>query len=107
MAERHVVVDRPRGSAHPRYPSFIYPFDYGYLAGTVAADGGGVDVWRGSRQGAGVTGLICTVDLGKKDTEIKILVDCTPEQARTILAAHCDGAQSAILLERPAAQARP
>lgn len=22
-----LVIDRPRGSAHPRYPDFIYPLD--------------------------------------------------------------------------------
>lgn len=24
-----IVIDRPRGSAHPRYPEMIYPVDYG------------------------------------------------------------------------------
>jgi inorganic pyrophosphatase len=26
-----IVIDRPRGTTHPRYPDFIYPLDYGYL----------------------------------------------------------------------------
>ena len=26
-----IVIDRPRGSAHPRFPNFIYKVDYGYL----------------------------------------------------------------------------
>lgn len=43
-----LVIDRPQGSAHPRYPDIIYPLDYGYLAGTTAADGEGIDVWVGS-----------------------------------------------------------
>lgn len=48
VATSTVRIDRPKGTAHPRYPSFIYPLDYGYLEGTQAADGGGIDVWVGS-----------------------------------------------------------
>ncbi|MBN1658356.1 MAG: inorganic pyrophosphatase [Anaerolineae bacterium] len=104
VAGGQVVVDRPRGSAHPRYASFVYPLDYGYLAGTLAADGGGVDVWRGTLHGAGVTGLLCCVDLQKKDVEIKILVDCTGDERRAIVDVHRVGQQSAILIERPGRQ---
>ena len=43
-----IRIDRPAGSAHPRYPSFIYPLDYGFLEGTQSGDGGGLDVWIGS-----------------------------------------------------------
>jgi len=43
-----IIIDRPKGSAHPRYPKVIYPLDYGYLENTTAADGGGIDVWLGS-----------------------------------------------------------
>ena len=95
-----LVVDRPKGSAHPRYPDFLYSLDYGYLAGTAAADGGGIDVWIGSRPERQVTGIICTVDLLKRDAEMKILVGCTPAEASATLASHGSGGQSAILWER-------
>ena len=36
-----IVIDRPRGSAHPHYPDLVYPLDYGYLDGTTTVDGGG------------------------------------------------------------------
>lgn len=104
VAEGQVVVDRPRGSAHPRYSSSTYPLDYGYLVGTRAADGDGVDVWLGSLEGAGVTGLVCTVDLEKRDVEIKILVDCTPDEMRRIVETHRQGRQAAIALARPSRQ---
>jgi inorganic pyrophosphatase len=39
-----LVIDRPKGSPHPRYPDFFYPLDYGYLDGTRSADGDGIDV---------------------------------------------------------------
>lgn len=34
-----VTVDRPMGSAHPKYPDMIYPVNYGYLSGTLSPDG--------------------------------------------------------------------
>ena len=34
-----VIIDRPMGSAHPQYPALIYPVNYGYIPGTMAADG--------------------------------------------------------------------
>ena len=43
-----IVVDRKKGTPHPRYPEMIYPLDYRYLEGTNAGDGGGIDVWFGS-----------------------------------------------------------
>lgn len=27
VAEHRIVIDRPAGSNHPRYPDVIYPFD--------------------------------------------------------------------------------
>ena len=34
-----VTVDRPIGSAHPDYPSLVYPVNYGYIEGVMAPDG--------------------------------------------------------------------
>ena len=48
MEKSEIVIDRPKGSAHPRYPEFIYEVDYGYLKGTSSMDGGGIDVWVGT-----------------------------------------------------------
>ena len=57
-----IVIDRPRGSLHPRYPDFCYPLDYGYLQGTVSGDGKGIDVWLGSDPAHQVSGVIMSVD---------------------------------------------
>ena len=102
IAEHELVIDRPKGSRHPRYPEVIYPLDYGYLAGTQAIDGGGIDVWVGSLPERTVTAVACTIDMLKRDAEIKILLGCTPEDMQTILSFHNDdfGWQSAILIER-------
>jgi inorganic pyrophosphatase len=106
VTEHERVIDRPRGSRHPRYPSFVYPLDYGYLEDTQAADGGGIDVWVGSMPDEVVTGIVCTVDMKKRDTEVKILLGCTPQEAQEILGVHNDesGFQAAVLVERPSTE---
>jgi len=101
VAESVIRIDRPKGTTHPHYPSFYYPLDYGYLENTRAMDGGGIDVWRGSLPSLTVLAVVCTVDMVKRDSEIKLLIGCTREKALTILAAHNTGPQSAILIERP------
>ena len=39
------TVDRPLGSAHPRHPDLVYPVNYGYADGVMAADGAEQDVY--------------------------------------------------------------
>ena len=75
-----IVIDRPKGSAHPRYPEIIYDLDYGYIENTASMDGGGIDLWRGSLPDAECNAIICTVDLLKRDSEIKLLIGCTDEE---------------------------
>lgn len=96
-----IVIDRPAGTAHPKFPEFAYPYDYGYLDGTTAVDGGAVDVWVGSLGTGHVTGIVCTVDLHKRDAEVKILIACTPDEMQAIEAVHNAKSQSGILIERP------
>lgn len=100
VAGADICIDRPRGSVHPRYPDMTYSLDYGYLTGTTAADGSGIDVWVGSLPARKVTAVICTVDALKRDAEIKVLLGCTLEEAQTVLAMHDSGSQGAILVER-------
>ena len=101
MVSAHaVVLDRPAGSAHPRFPDLIYPFDYGYLEGTSAMDGGGIDVWRGSLANQAVTAIVLTVDRRKKDAEMKLLLGCTSEEMAIIERHHNGSFQSAILIPR-------
>lgn len=100
VAHSRVVIDRPKGTTHPRYPAFFYPLDYGYLEATHSIDGGGVDVWAGSLPEKSVTAVVCTVDALKRDAEVKILLGCTTGEARIILDVHNGRFQSAVLLER-------
>lgn len=86
--ESEIVIDRPKGSHHPRYPSIVYPLDYGYLKGTSSMDGGGIDVWRGTDESQKVRGIILTVDTTKKDSEIKILIGCNNEETEIVYLFH-------------------
>ena len=79
-AESRLVIDRPKGTTHWRFPDYVYPLDYGYLEGTSSMDGDGIDVWVGTDEDRSIKGIICTVDLLKRDSEIKILLGCTEEE---------------------------
>ena len=94
------IIDRPKGSSHPKYPDFIYPVDYGYLKGTSSMDGSGIDIWIGSEDTDKVTGIICTVDLLKRDSEMKILIACTQTETDRILNVLNDGCMSAVLITK-------
>lgn len=87
LESSEVVIDRPKGSAHPRYPDFIYPLDYGYLKDTGSMDGEGIDVWRGS-EGNRIDAVMCIVDLVKRDSEIKLLIGCSEEEKETVFNFH-------------------
>lgn len=82
--ESEIVIDRPKGSAHPKFPQTIYTMDYGYLEGTRSSDGMGVDVYVGSAGNHEVCAVMITVDFVKRDSEIKILIDCTDEEIERI-----------------------
>ena len=88
LAKYKIVIDRPKGSKHPKYQDYIYPLDYGFLEGTSSSDGAGIDVWIGSSQVKQVNGIISSVDLKKGDLEIKILYSCTFEEIMTIYKDH-------------------
>ncbi len=95
-----ITIDRPRGSSHIRYPGSSYPVDYGYLQGTTTADQGGVDIWIGSLSQRRVVGALCTVDLLKKDTELKIVYDCNEAEMLSILGFINYNDMRAILIRR-------
>ena len=84
-----IVIDRPKGTAHPKYPNYIYPVDYGYLKNTSSMDGAEIDVWVGSGDKR-IDAIMCTVDLMKKDSEIKLLIGCTEEEKLMIYETHND-----------------
>lgn len=87
LAQSEIIIDRPHGTAHPRFPDFIYPLDYGYLENTSSMDGGGIDVWLGSGEKT-LDAVVCIVDLMKRDSEIKLLIGCTEEEKAIVYEVH-------------------
>lgn len=101
VKQSEILIDRPRGTVHPKYPDFLYEVDYGYLKNTVSMDGGGIDVWRGTDEEQKLDAIICTVDLAKKDSEIKILIGCTEEEKGKIYYTHNNSSSmKGILIRR-------
>lgn len=97
-SEHHI--ERPKGTAHPRYEEFIYPFDYGYMKETKGSDGECLDLWVGSLKSNDVSGIIVTVDTEKRDSEINVLLGCTEADMKIILECHQRGAMKGLLIAR-------
>ena len=85
IASSELVIDRPRGSVHPRHPSVIYPVDYGFLKGTSGGDGEGIDVWRGSLPDGKFDAIVCTVDSEQRDAEVKLLIGCSSAEKQVLV----------------------
>jgi inorganic pyrophosphatase len=94
-----IVIDRPKGSAHPRYPDYIYPLDYGYIEGTSSQDGDGIDVWCGSENRKDIFGILVIFDPVKKDSEIKVLLGCSGQEAEQALNCSNRGSMTAFLVK--------
>ncbi|MHB1153296.1 MAG: GNAT family N-acetyltransferase [Eubacteriales bacterium] len=87
IEESEIVIDRLKGTKHPRF-DFVYPFDYGYLKGTFSPDCSDIDVWRGSLPEVTCDAVICTIDLLKRDSEIKLLLGCSKHEKEIIMNFH-------------------
>lgn len=83
--ENKIIIDRKRGSVHPMFPQVTYPVDYGYISNTKSMDGSGIDVFAGANGSKGIQGIICTIDMLKNDSEIKVLIGCSNEETDAVL----------------------
>lgn len=95
-----IIIDRVKGSHHPKYPDLIYPLDYGFLEETQSMDGDGIDVWVGSQNKSNINGIFCTIDSLKRDTEIKIVIGCTKDEIKQIDDFHNDAFQAALWIQK-------
>lgn len=101
VKQSKIIIDRPKGTVHPKFPDFIYKVDYGYLENTSSMDGAGIDVWIGTKENKSLDAIMCIVDLMKKDSEIKILIGCTKEEKEIIYKTHNETQyMKGILIER-------
>lgn len=105
IIQSKIIIDRSKGSAHPLYPQIVYELDYGYLDGTKSSDNEGIDVWLGTDAEQKLDAIVCTVDLVKRDSEIKLLIGCTPAEKSYIKSFYNKWPQmGGILIEREDSQ---
>ena len=101
VAKSKIIIDRPKGSVHPRYHQIVYELDYGYLEDTKSSDNEGIDVWIGTDAEQKLDAIICTVDLVKRDSEIKLLIGCTSAEKAYIKSLYNEWPQmGGLLIER-------
>jgi inorganic pyrophosphatase len=100
ISEHGITIDRPKGTAHPRFPDLIYPINYGYINNTQSQDGEGIDVFLGDDGDSEVVGILCSVDTVKRDSEVKVLYKCTEENIQTALKMINNGPMYGILVRR-------
>ena len=84
IADSEIVIERARGTRHPEHTQIVYPLDYGCLKGTSSSDGEEIDLFLGSESSRRLNGAFVTVDLEKRDCEIKLLIGCTADEIRTV-----------------------
>ncbi|MDR1466872.1 MAG: hypothetical protein LBI55_00385 [Oscillospiraceae bacterium] len=107
LENHRIVIDRPRGTPHPKYKNSKYPVDYGYIKGTIAADGDEIDLFVGKLKSKKTTGFLCSIDLSKKTCEIKILFSCSPKEKEDARAFFNEtGFISCILIDRMTTRAQ-
>ncbi|MDE6669615.1 MAG: hypothetical protein K2K26_08025 [Muribaculaceae bacterium] len=87
VSNSEIVIDRSKGTNHPKFADFLYKVDYGYLKNTNSMDNEGIDVWVGTGEKK-IDAIMCIVDLLKRDSEIKILIGCTEEEKQLIYQTH-------------------
>jgi inorganic pyrophosphatase len=100
VRESDIVIDRPKGTRHPRYPDLEYPVDYGYIKNTKSPDNSEIDIYTGKSQNKFVTGIACIIDMNKRDSEIKVLFSCTDEEMEIIYKLCNEKMMSGVLIRR-------
>ncbi|MDP6053882.1 MAG: hypothetical protein QF879_16200 [Candidatus Latescibacteria bacterium] len=65
-------------------------------------DGNEIDVWRRTLPVSHFDAVVCMVDPGKHDPEVKLLLGCSVEDKRIVCTFHETHGAGVILLERKA-----
>jgi inorganic pyrophosphatase len=84
VQESRIVIDIPKGTTNNRFPEGPYSFNYGHLENTSSMDKEGIDIYTGSDSNRVINAIICTIDLMKRDSEIKILYGCNQKETNEI-----------------------
>jgi len=71
-----VIIDRPIGSRHPKYPNIIYPINYGYVPNTMSGDNEELDCYilGISKPLTNFTGLCIAIIHRLNDNDDKLVI---------------------------------
>ena len=71
-----ILIDRPIGSAHPKYKDMIYPINYGFIPNVWSEDGEELDVYLlgVDKPQKEFTGKIIGIVYRKNDVEDKLVM---------------------------------
>ncbi len=74
--EVEMVIDRPLGSRHPKYPDEIYEINAGYIPGIIAPDGKELDAYHlsSSEPLDKVSGVVIAIIHRLEDDDDKLVV---------------------------------
>ena len=100
VAKSKIVIDRPKGTSHPRFPGLIYPLDYGYLDNTSSNDGASLDLYLGTVPQKELPAVIITTDLYKRDVEVKLIISCSASEIKIAYEHSNTGYMHALLVLR-------
>jgi inorganic pyrophosphatase len=84
VAENEIIIDRKKNTTHPKYINMIYPVDYGYIKNTKSMDNNEIDIFCGTDSIKKINGILCTIDIMKNDSEIKVLYGCSDNEIELI-----------------------
>lgn len=96
-----LIIDQPKGSAHPDYQSLIYPANRGYLKDAYTSQDAPIYVYVGTRGAEKADALIVQADILRRECAVKLLIGCTDEECERILKfTNSTDFQKAILVRR-------
>ena len=80
-----IRIDRPKNTTHPDFANLVYPVDYGCFMDMDTVDSEMIHVYRGTLKPATVQAVAVSVDILKRDMDVKVLYGCTEQEELEIL----------------------
>ena len=80
-----IRIDRPKNTTHPDFANLVYPVDYGCFMDMDTDDSEMIHVYRGTLKPAKVQAVAVSVDILKRDMDVKVLYGCTEQEELEIL----------------------
>ena len=78
------MLKNKKGSIHDKYPSLVYPFDYGYIKTLDSDIENSMEVFKGDNSKR-VEAIIICADILQKHFEVKVLVGLNEQDQNEIL----------------------